>query len=116
VEIEVAPEPPPTLPTFLAQSPTATVPAAVPAGPNGEGSGTDAGVDEAKMCRSPVSGITVKANVRPGEIIQPGDLLFVLEAMKMETEITAPIAGKVAEVKIKVGDSIKSGQVVLTWA
>ncbi len=71
--------------------------------------------DETKVCRSPVSGITVKANVRPGETIQPGDVLFVLEAMKMETEITAPVGGKVAEVKIKVGDGVKSGQVVLTW-
>jgi len=34
----------------------------------------------------------------------------------METEITAPVGGKVAEVKVKVGDSVKSGQVVLTWA
>jgi biotin carboxyl carrier protein len=49
-------------------------------------------------------------------VIQPGDLLFVLEAMKMETEITAPIAGKVGEVKVNVGESVKSGQVVLTWA
>jgi biotin carboxyl carrier protein len=54
--------------------------------------------------------------VRPGQVIQPGDLLFVLEAMKMETEITAPIAGKVAEVKVNVGESVKSSQVVLTWA
>jgi methylmalonyl-CoA carboxyltransferase small subunit len=116
VDIEVAPEPPPTLPIFLAQSATATVPAVAPAGSNGEGSGTEATADEAKVCRSPVSGIAVKANVRPGETIQPGDLLFVLEAMKMETEITAPIGGKVADVKVKVGDSVKSGQVVLTWA
>jgi biotin carboxyl carrier protein len=58
----------------------------------------------------------VKSNVRPGQVIQPGDLLFVLEAMKMETEITAPIAGKVGEVKVNVGESVKSGQVVLTWA
>ena len=58
----------------------------------------------------------VKSNVRLGQVIQPGDLLFVLEAMKMETEITAPIAGRVGEVKVNVGESVKSGQVVLTWA
>lgn len=34
----------------------------------------------------------------------------------METEITVPVGGKVAEVKVNVGDSVKSGQVVLTWA
>ena len=115
VEVEVAPEPAPTLPTFMTQSGTASVSAA-PVAPGGDGSTGEVAVDETKVCRSPVSGIAVKANVRPGETIQPGDLLFVLEAMKMETEITAPVGGKVAEVKVKVGDSVKSGQVVLTWA
>jgi len=114
VEVEVAPEPAPTLPTFLAQPAAASLPA-VPVG-SAEGNVQDSVADENKVCRSPVSGIAVKANVRPGETIQPGDLLFVLEAMKMETEITAPVGGKVAEVKVKVGESVKSGQVVLTWA
>jgi biotin carboxyl carrier protein len=36
--------------------------------------------------------------------------------MKMETEITAPIGGKVVEVKVNVGESVRGGQVVLTWA
>ncbi len=115
VEVEVAPEPLQTLPTFLVQSASASMPAGpVPSGAaptNG-----DEAVDEEKVCRSPVSGIMVKSNVRPGQVIQPGDLLFVLEAMKMETEITAPIAGKVGEVRVNVGESVKSGQVVLTWA
>ena len=115
VEVEVAPEPAPTLPTFMTQSGTASVSAA-PVASGGDGNAGEVAVDESKVCRSPVSGIAVKANVRPGETIQPGDLLFVLEAMKMETEITAPVGGKVAEVKVKVGDSVKSGQVVLTWA
>ena len=114
VDVEVAPDPPAVLPTFLVQSasaslPAGTVPGAAPA------SGEEA-ADEQKVCRSPVSGIMVKSNVRPGQVIQAGDLLFVLEAMKMETEITAPIGGKVAEVKVDVGDSVKSGQMVLTWA
>jgi biotin carboxyl carrier protein len=114
VDVEVAPDPPPTLPTFVTQAGSAAVPA-VPVSPAGASAGSDTVVDEAKVCRSPVSGIAVKANVRPGETIQAGDLLFVLEAMKMETEITAPIGGKIAEVKVQVGDSVKSGQVVLVW-
>ena len=115
VEVEVAPEPPQTLPTFLVQSASASMPAGT--APSGGAAPTngDAVVDEEKVCRSPVSGIMVKSNVRPGQVIQSGDLLFVLEAMKMETEITAPIGGKVADVKVHVGESVKSGQVVLTW-
>ncbi len=113
VDVEVAPEPAPTLPTFLAQSGAAVV-AASP--PTSAPAAADAAVDEDKVCRSPVAGIAVKSNVRPGQTILPGDLLFVLEPMKMETEITAPMGGKVAEVKLSVGDTVKSGQVVLTWA
>ena len=115
VDVEVAAEPSPVLPTFLVQSGAASVSSAPTAG-GGDGASSEGPVDEAKVCRSPVSGIVVKANARPGETIQSGDLLFVLEAMKMETEVTAGVGGKIAEVKVKVGDSVKSGQVVLTWA
>ena len=114
VEVEVAPEPAPVLPTFMVQSAAAAVPAGTVAGANATSS--EEGLDEAKLCRSPISGIVVKSNVRLGQTIEPGDLLFVLEAMKMETEVTAPIAGKVAEVKVNKGESVKSGQVVLVWA
>ncbi len=113
VDVEVAPEPAPVLPTFTMQSPAsiiATAPAGAPAGGNGDGV-----VNEEKVCRSPVSGIVVKSNVRAGQSILPGDILFILEAMKMETEITAPHAGKVANVKVNSGDSVKSGEVVLEW-
>jgi biotin carboxyl carrier protein len=114
VEVEVAPDPPPTLPTFITQGGSAAIPA-VPVSPPGGNANSNAAIDEAKLCRSPVSGIAVKVNVRLGETIQAGDLLFVLEAMKMETEITAPIGGKIAEVRVQVGDSVKNGQVVLVW-
>ncbi len=115
VDVEVAPEPPPTLPTFMVQSLTAAIPAGPAIGTPASGANEPV-ADESKVCRSPVSGIVVKANTQPGGTIEPGDILFVLEAMKMETEITAPVGGKVGEVKVKVGDSVKSGQVVLTWA
>ncbi|HEY2117939.1 MAG TPA: biotin/lipoyl-containing protein [Candidatus Acidoferrum sp.] len=115
VEVEVAPEPQQVLPTFMMQSAAAALPAGVSGGAVASTNGDEA-VDEAKVCRSPISGIVVKSNVRLGQTIEPGDLLFVLEAMKMETEVTASIGGKVAEVKVNAGDSVKSGQVVLVWA
>jgi methylmalonyl-CoA carboxyltransferase 1.3S subunit len=112
VDVEVAPEPTLVLPTFTMQSPATVI--AAPAGGAAAGNG-DAVANEEKVCRSPVSGIVVKSNVRAGQSILTGDILFVLEAMKMETEITAPQAGKVATVKVNAGDSVKSGQVVLEW-
>jgi methylmalonyl-CoA carboxyltransferase 1.3S subunit len=68
--------------------------------------------NEDKVCRSPIAGIVVRVAAQPGQRIQPGDILIVLEAMKMETNITAPMAGKLSEIRVKQGDSVQSGQVV----
>ncbi|HVO19028.1 MAG TPA: biotin/lipoyl-containing protein [Anaeromyxobacter sp.] len=72
-------------------------------------------VDEAKVCRSPVSGIAVRIAAQVGQTLQLGDVLIVLEAMKMETNITAPAAGKVAAIKVGQGDSVQSGQIVVEF-
>ena len=72
-------------------------------------------VNEAKVCRSPVSGIVVRVAAQVGQSLQPGDIQLVLEAMKMETNITAPIAGKVKDIKVKQGDSLQSGQVAVEF-
>lgn len=75
----------------------------------------DSAVNEAKVCRSPVSGIVVRLIAQPGQDLQVGDPLMVLEAMKMETNITAPIAGRVATLHVAPGDNVHSGQVVVTF-
>jgi methylmalonyl-CoA carboxyltransferase small subunit len=82
--------------------PGAAAPEAAPAGP----------VNEEKVCRSPVAGIVVRVVAQPGQAIQVGDIIMVLEAMKMETNITAPLKGKVAAVKAGAGDSVQMGQVL----
>jgi methylmalonyl-CoA carboxyltransferase 1.3S subunit len=69
--------------------------------------------DEAKLCRSPVAGVVIKVNVEPGQPIQADDLMMVLEAMKMETNITAPAAGKVKGVRVAQGDPVKVNQIVV---
>jgi methylmalonyl-CoA carboxyltransferase small subunit len=69
-------------------------------------------VNEEKVCRSPINGVVIKVLAQPGQSIQPGDVLLVLEAMKMETNITAPISGKVLKVNVNVGDGVQGGQVV----
>lgn len=72
-------------------------------------------VDEAKVCRSPVSGIVIRVAAQKGQTLQTGDVLLVLEAMKMETNITAPAPGKIAAIPVKEGDSVQSGQVVVEF-
>jgi len=72
-------------------------------------------VHEDKVCRSPVSGIVVRVAAQPGQSIQTGDILIVLEAMKMETNITAPAPGRVAVIHVHQGDSVQAGQVVVEF-
>jgi methylmalonyl-CoA carboxyltransferase small subunit len=60
----------------------------------------DDDLDEAKMCRSPVAGIVIRVNVQPGQQLHANDLMLVLEAMKMETNVTAPGTAVVKTIKV----------------
>jgi methylmalonyl-CoA carboxyltransferase small subunit len=68
---------------------------------------------DGKICRSPVMGLVIKVNVMPGQTVDAGELLVVLEAMKMETNVTAPRTGIVKRVEVKPGDPAKLNQVLL---
>ena len=72
-------------------------------------------VAEQKVCRSPVAGVVIKTNVKPGQQIQANDLLLVLEAMKMETNVTAAADGKVKNVRVAPGDAVKVNQIVVEF-
>ena len=71
--------------------------------------------DEGKVCRSPISGTVVRVVAQPGQAMQVGDILLVLEAMKMETNITAPVAATVARINAAVGEAVKTGQVLVEF-
>ena len=110
VEVEAAePEAPTAPPRGYAVEPSQV---RVPAAPLQPAAAPGAPVNEDEVCRSPVSGIVVKVVAQPGQTLQVGDILLVLEAMKMETNITAPVAGKVAAVKVGPGEGVQAGQVV----
>lgn len=63
-----------------------------------------------KTCRSPVTGLVIRVDVKPGQTIAANELLVVLEAMKMETRITAPCTGTVQSVHVTAGNSVKVNQ------
>lgn len=114
VEVE-AEQPEPNPPRGWFMEPGAVrVPAAAPL-PAPAAPSEPSNVNEDKVCRSPISGIVVKVPAQAGQKIQTGDILLVLEAMKMETNITAPIAGTVAKMNVNVGDSVKGGQVLVEF-
>ncbi|SBS37965.1 Methylmalonyl-CoA carboxyltransferase 5S subunit [Marinomonas spartinae] len=62
---------------------------------------------------SPLSGNIFKVLVSVGQQVEEGDVIMILEAMKMETEISAPQSGVVASINVKEGDSVQVGQTLL---
>ena len=62
---------------------------------------------------APLAGSVFKILVNQGDEIEAGQVLLILEAMKMETEITAPNAGVVSAVHVAVGDSVQGGQALI---
>jgi acetyl-CoA/propionyl-CoA carboxylase biotin carboxyl carrier protein len=61
---------------------------------------------------SPLQGTVFKVNVEQGAEVSEGDLICVIEAMKMENEITAHRSGKVTSLNVKVGAAVNSGDVL----
>lgn len=65
---------------------------------------------------APLSGAVARILVAEGDDITEGQVLLVLEAMKMETEITAPHDGKIAAVLVKERDSVAGGEALIELA
>ena len=70
---------------------------------------------DGKICHSPVMGLVIKVNVEPGQAVEAGALMGVLEAMKMETNVTAPRAGTVKSVHVKPGDPVKVSELLVEF-
>ncbi len=73
-------------------------------------------VGEGEPVKAPLSGNIWKVMVSTGQKVDEGDVLLILEAMKMETQIVAEKAGTVAGVFVKPGDTTKVGNVLVTIA
>jgi predicted deacylase len=56
-----------------------------------------------------MTGRVIKVNVNPGDTVEEGDILLVIEAMKMENEIAAPMSGKIKEVAVAPGGRVSEG-------
>lgn len=84
----------------------APAPSAAPAAPTGGG----------EPVTAPLAGNIFKVKVKAGDQVQEGDVIIVLEAMKMETEVRAARSGTVGQVAVKPGDSVAVGDTLLTIA
>lgn len=94
----------PTPATAPASTP-APAPAAAPAAPAAAGS---VSVD------APMPGNILDIKVSNGASVKAGDVLLILEAMKMENEIVAPQDGTVASVNVNKGDTVEAGQTLVS--
>ncbi|MGD9755751.1 MAG: biotin carboxylase N-terminal domain-containing protein, partial [Acidimicrobiia bacterium] len=74
---------------------------------------TVAAIDEPGALRAPMQGTVVEVAVQPGEEVRAGQLLVVMEAMKMEHELRAATGGVVLEVAAAPGDTVLTGTVLL---
>ncbi len=77
------------------------------------GAAGQVGAERASEIKAPLAGTVVRVMVGVGESVNAGDVLIVLEAMKMEAEVQAPAAGTIAAIRVRGGDSVQLGQTLL---
>lgn len=100
-----------------ASAPVAPVaaPAAAPAAPKAAPAAPKAsGAQGAVKVTAPMPGTIMKMNVSVGAAVKKGDVLCVLEAMKMENDICAPADGTVASVNVQKGATVATDEVLVT--
>ncbi len=107
VEVEVEEAPKPTLGAITVGGYGGGIPAPTTA---------KAPASSSSSLTANIAGTVVKVLVEDGQEVKAGDTLLILEAMKMETEVTAPKDGTIARVAVEVGDAVGSGQVLVEWA
>ncbi len=93
-------------PVAVAAAPVAAAPAAA----------APAAVAGGEPVKSPMPGNILKINVAPGQAVKEGDVLIVLEAMKMENDVVAPRDGTVAQIVVSKGAVVETGTTLVVMA
>lgn len=94
-----------------APAPAAPAPAAAPAAP---APAAPQGTAGAVTVAAPMPGNILDVRVKPGDSVKAGSVMMILEAMKMENEISAPQDGTIATVNVRKGDTVSSGDLLVT--
>jgi biotin carboxyl carrier protein len=103
-------------PVAAAASPAPAPKAAAPApAPAAAKAAAPAAAGGQQVC-APMPGKILSVNVKAGDTAKRGDVLLVLEAMKMQNEIMAPADGKVADVRVSAGQTVSTGDVMVVLA
>lgn len=70
---------------------------------------------DTNVLSSPINGVVLEVLISVGDEVEENQVLFVLESMKMKTNISSPRAGKIKSIKVKVGDSVETGQLLIEY-
>ena len=95
-------------------APAAPAAPKAPAAPAAAPKAASAGAAGAVTVKAPMPGNILDVKVAAGASVKAGDVLVILEAMKMENEIVAPQDGTVASVNVNKGDTVNSGDVLVS--
>ena len=101
------PQPPPPRPEPVAAPTSSAAPQRAPAPKASEHSG--------ESLISPINGMVLEIPVSVGQSVLEKQPVLVLEAMKMKTKISSPRAGIIASINVAVGDTVETGQILLTY-
>lgn len=94
-------------------APVAAAPVAKKAAP-APAAAAPAGAQGSVKVNAPMQGKIVSVKASVGQAVKKGDVILILEAMKMENEVVAPQDGTVASINVSDGDKVESGAVVAT--
>lgn len=108
-EYELAAPAAPAAPAPVAAPVAAAPAAAAPAAPAGA-------LAAGEVVKSPMPGNVLKINVTQGQQVKEGDVLLILEAMKMENEVVSPKAGTVAQIVVSKGAVVETGAALVVVA
>lgn len=102
--------------TAAGAAPVAAAPVAAPAAPKAAPAPAAApkAAAGAVTVKAPMPGNILDVKVAAGASVKAGDVLVILEAMKMENEIVAPQDGTVASINVNKGDTVNSGDVLVS--
>lgn len=97
-------------------APAESAPAAAPAAPAPAAAPAVGSLAAGEVVKSPMPGNILKINVSQGQQVSEGDVLIILEAMKMENEIVATKSGSVAQIAVTKGAVVETGTPLIVIA
>ena len=102
---------PKAAPAAAPKAAPAAAPKAAPAAPK---AAAPAGAAGSVTVAAPMPGKILGVKANPGQAVKKGDVIVILEAMKMENEIVAPQDGTIASINVATGDSVEAGATLAT--